>query len=155
MNVVFYTCDCDNRVVDKSSHLTQGTTYNCSVYQQTGVMHPSLLLTYSSAIVNYNYFKIEDWHRWYYITGIEVMPGGRCVVTGSEDVLYSNKDEIKTLSAYVIRTESANPNSLIVDNKIPCQANRHCKTLKFSTSPFGAEETSPVYLLTVLGGVSR
>lgn len=155
MNVTFYTCKCDNRVVDKTNFLTAGSTYDCSVYQQTGVMHPSLLLTYSAAIVNYNYFHISAWNRWYYITGIEVMPGGRCVVTGSEDVLHSNKEGIKTLDAYVIRTENGNVNSLIVDNKIPCQANRHCKTLKFSTAPFGATESSPVYLLTVVGGVSR
>lgn len=154
MNVNFYTCNCDNAVVNKTDYLTLGETRSCQVYQQTGVMHPSLLLKYSSSIVNYNYFGIPDWNRFYYITGIEVMPGGRCVVTGSEDVLHSNFEEILNLDAYVLRTETTKTNKLIVDNKVPTQSNRHCKTLAFSPV-FNAVDTDYVYLLTVVGGVQR
>lgn len=154
MTINFYICNCDNRVVDKTAHLALQETKDCSIYNQTGIMHPSLVLTYAPAIVNYNYFEIPDWHRFYYITGMEVMGGQRIVVSGSEDVLHSNHTKIMELNAYVQRTESSKVNKLIVDSKIPTQANRHCKTLSFSAHPFNATDTSPVYLLTVVGGVN-
>lgn len=153
MNVIFYNISCDNRVVNKTPALGVGITKDCKVYQQTGVMHPSMLLAYDSAIVNYNYMEIPSWNRYYFITGMEVMPGERIVVTGSEDVLMSNKDEILQLNAYVVRSED-HANNLIVDNKYPSQANRHCKTIKFPTPHFGAKPIDRVYLLTVVGGVS-
>lgn len=152
--VVFYRCTADNRVVDKTNFLVRQDTKNCDFYNQTGVMHPSILLSYDSNVVNNcNYFHIAEWGRWYYITGIEVMPGGRMVVTGSEDVLFSNKDQILALDAYVVRTENdAKSNKLVTDGKHPIQANRHCHTIKWTNNRFNAVSTDPVYLLTVIGG---
>lgn len=152
--VVFYECTADNRVVDKTNFLLRQDTKKCDFFNQTGVMHPSILLFYDSNIINNcNYFYIAEWGRWYYITGIEVMPGGRMVVTGSEDVLYSNKDEILNLDAYVIRTETeSRSNKLINDAKHPIQSNRCCNTVKWQTPRFNATANDPVYLLTVVGG---
>lgn len=152
--VVFYKCTADNCIVDKTNYLVRKAGKDCNFYNQTGVMHPSILLSYDSTIVNdSNYFYIDEWKRWYYITGIEVMPGGRMVVTGSEDVLFSNKDEILALNAYVVRTENdAKSNKLVTDSKHPIQANRHCHTIKWATNKFNAVSTDPVYLLTVIGG---
>lgn len=161
MRIDFYTCNCDNRVVDKTNFMAFGETKNCSIYQQTGIMHPSLLLTYSPALVNYNYFSIPDWGRHYYITGMEVMPGGRIVVTGSEDYLYSNKDEILGLNgkagleAYVIRTESKKGNKYLSDKLKPVQTNRTCNTIAFPGNHFDATDHEYIYLLTVVGGSSR
>lgn len=154
MVINFYTCNCDNRVVDKTNHLTLGVTKECNIFNQTGIMHPSLLLTYDDSLVSYNYFEIPKWNRFYFITGMEVMNGQRIVVTGSEDVLHTNHAQIMNLDAYVVRTESSKTNNLIVDSKVPSQANRHCKTLSFSVHPFNAADTDPVYLLTVVGGVN-
>lgn len=154
--VIFYKCTADNNVVDKTNFLTNPRTFNCDFYNQTGVMHPSILLTYDSNVVNYkNYFYIAEWGRYYYITGIEVMPGGRMIITGSEDVLYSNKDEILSLDAYVVRTQSSLSNDLLLDSKQPVQVNRHCKTIKFPGTHFNGTDSDYIYLLTVLGGSSR
>lgn len=152
MTIEFYTYSGDNRKIDKSSGMVLGMSKQCSIYQQTGIMHPSLVMTYSDSIVNYNYFHIPKWHRYYFITGMEVLPGGRIIITGSEDVLFSNKDAILELDVYVNRTEGNNFNKLIVDNNFPSQANRHCKTLSFSLKPFSATDTDACYLLTVVGG---
>lgn len=154
IEVIFYKCTADNRVVDKTSFLTQQSTKECNFFNQTGVMHPSILLAYDSNIVtDCNYFRISSWNRWYYITGIEVMSGGRMVVTGSEDVLFSNKDEIRALNAYVVRTELTDKsNKLVVDSKHPVQSNRCCNTIKWQTAKFNATSSDPVYLLTVVGG---
>lgn len=156
MTINFYTCNCDNRVVDKGNFMAFGETKTCQIYQQTGIMHPSLLLTYSPALVNYNYFSIPDWNRYYYITGMEVPPGGRIVVTGSEDVLYSNKDAILSINAYVKRTENKKAgNKLLVDYKKPIQSNRHCHTMAFPGNHFNAVDHDYMYLLTVIGGSAR
>lgn len=155
-NVIFYECSADNKVVDKTSYLIQQSSKSCSFYNQTGVMHPSILIDYDSNIINNcNYFRIEEWGRFYYITGIEVMPGGRMIVTGSEDVLYSNKDSILALNAYVTRTEGSKSNSLLDDSLRPVQVNRHCKTLEFPGKHFNGTDSDYVYLLTVVGGSSR
>lgn len=154
MTVDFYTCTCDNRVVDKTNYLSEPTTKTLQVFQQTGIMHPTLLLNYSADIVNNNYFFIREWNRYYYIVGMEVMTGGRMTVTGSEDVLYSNKNSILELNAYVVRTESKKDNNLIVDNKRPVQANRRCHTIMFPNELLNGVDTDRVYLLTVVGGSS-
>lgn len=154
MNVLFYTCSADPRVVDKTSYLSGEVLKTCEVYQQTGVMHPSLLINYDSSIVNKNYFKIPEWgNRFYHLVGIEVTPGQRMIVSGSEDVLYTNKDSIYALNAYVKRTEGNNINKFIVDNKMPIQANRQCETIKFNASPF-IYSSGYNFVLTVSGGVA-
>lgn len=161
MTINFYTCSCDNRVVDKTNFMTLGETRDCKIYQQTGIMHPSLLLAYSAALVNYNYFYIPSWGRYYYITGMEVMPGGRIVVSGSEDYLYSNKDEILGLNGhpgldvYVTRTESNKENRYISDSLKPVQNNRTCNTIAFPGNHFDAVDHDYMYLLTIVGGSSR
>lgn len=152
MTVDFYTCTCDNRVVDKTNYLSEPITKTLQVFEQTGVFHPTLLLNYSADVVNCNYFYIHEWNRYYYIVGMEVMTGSRMTVTGSEDVLYSNKNEIMNLPAYVVRTESNKENKLIVDNKKPVQANRRCHTILFPNQLLDGVDTDRVYLLTVVGG---
>lgn len=155
MNIEFYICNCDNRVVDKTEHLVLKSTKNCQVFRQTGIMHPSLLLTYSSDIVNYNYFRIQEWgDRWYQIVGMEVMPGGRIIVTGSEDVLHTNREAIKNLDAYVVRTENTErQNKLVLDGNVPTRVDRKCETIKFD-DVFNSTDTDKCYLLTVIGGVN-
>lgn len=154
MNIEFYICDCDNRVVDKTEHLELKSTKSCQVFRQTGVMHPSLLLAYDSNIVNYNYFRIQEWgDRWYRIVGMEVMPGGRIIVTGSEDVLHSNREAIKNLTAYVVRTEEyKRGNKMVLDGCAPSRVDRICNTIKFD-DVFDSTDTDKCYLLTVIGGV--
>ena len=143
-------CGDDNRVVSKN--VEWGTAINCSVYHECSIMSPVFLLEYNSSLVNYNYLKVESWGRCYYIVDITVAPGGRIYLTCSEDVLMSNKDEILSLKAYLIRSENK-PNKLLKDNSFPVQTNRQLETYAFNRSPFTANYTSDItYVLTVIGG---
>lgn len=155
MTINFYNVNDDNRVVSKTLGNAVHSVNDAQVYAQTSVMNPQFLMDYASYVVNSNYVHVPLWGRYYYVTDVTVIPGGRCVVHCREDVLMSNKDAIRNLDAYVLRTEtSEDVNVLMTDNRIPCQANRHCHTLAFSTAPFSATDANPVYLLTVVGGVS-
>ena len=154
IEVIFYSCTADNRVVDKTNFLTRQSTKECNFYNQTGVMHPSILLAYDANIVtSCNYFQISSWNRWYYITGIEVMPGGRMVVTGSEDVLFSNKDEILNLTCNIIRQENLH-DPYIYDKLMQQQSSIDTYNKFFDQNPFGDLTSGAHVMLTVVGGVS-
>lgn len=150
LTIVPGTCGDDNRVVSKN--VQWGTPINCSVYHECSIMNPIFLLEYSSSLVNYNYLKVQSWGRYYYIVDITVAPGGRIYLTCSEDVLMSNKDEILSLKAYLIRSENKS-NKLLKDNSFPVQTNRQLETYTFNRSPFTANYASDItYVLTVIGG---
>lgn len=154
MEIKFYNVTDDNRVVNK----TLGNvvrTVQAQVYDNCSIMTPRLLLAYHSDVVNSNYIHIPTWNRYYYITDVTGMPGNRCIVSCREDCLMSNRTQILTLDANVLRTEGGESNNLVVDSKMPNQANRHCKTIRFSGQPFSASDSNAIYLLTVVGGVSR
>ena len=154
MTISFYNVQDDNRVVNKNLGNAVHTISNAQVYRDTSIMSPQFLVDYARYVVNSNYVHVPAWNRYYYVTDVTAMPGGRAVMHCREDVLMSNKDAIMNLDAYVLRTESAAFNRLIVDSKVPTQANRHCKTIAFNPI-FNALDTNYVYLLTVVGGVNR
>lgn len=154
MLIKFYNVQDDNRVVHKSLGSEVHTINDAQVYNSVSIMNPQFLINYSAYVVNSNYLYVQAWNRYYYITDVTAMPGGRCVVHCREDVLMSNADSIDDLNAYVRRTESSKVNRLVVDSKIPSQANRHCKTLTFDLHPFNATDAEPIYFLTVVGGVN-
>ena len=154
MTIEFYNVTDDNRVVNKNLGSVVHTISDAQVYRDTSIMSPQFLVDYAPYVVNSNYVKVPLWNRYYYVTDVTAMPGGRAVMHCREDVLMSNKDAIMNLDAYVLRTESSVVNRLIVDSKVPTQANRHCRTIAFSPI-FNALDTNYVYLLTVVGGVPR
>ena len=148
------TCTADNRLVDKTSFITLGSPVNCEVYHECSIMSPTFLLAYNSSYINCNYLYVSAWHRYYFIVDETVAPGGRIYLSCQEDVLMSNKNEIKALSGYLVRTEDNKLNNkYIYDKRHPYQENRKCRTYDFNRSPFTANYAQDVvYILTVVGG---
>lgn len=149
MNVNFFMVTDDTRVIEKN---LGASTYsaNVAVYNNCSIMNPTILLDYHSNLVNSNYFQIPSWNRFYWITEMQVMPGGRCVITGKEDVLMGNAQEILNLVGYRVRSENKKT-KLAVDNAYPSLVTANVNTIPFSEAPFSADNTYQ-YVVTVKGG---
>ena len=148
LNLDFYKITDDPRTLEKTlgsvvHSVGANLLDNCSVHD------PRLVLRYSADLVNANYFKIREWNTFYFMGDPVVSPGGRCVITGREDVLMTNKDKILALNAYCSRCESKFER-YAVDSKVPSLVKNVVDTYRFSLSPFTSSNFS--YLLTVKGG---
>ena len=104
MTVTFYSTRSDRRALHKQ--LSQVGSANCTVTDDCSIKNPELILQYNRAIVLANYAYIQEWSRYYFITNVDVMPGGRMRINLAVDVLYSNVDTLETLRVEVIRNEN-------------------------------------------------
>ena len=150
LTIKFYSCADDPRVLDKD---VGNMVYSCeaNVLGNCSIKNPSLVLKYDSRLLNVNYFKIEEWNRFYFMGEPVLSPGGRCLVTGSEDVLYSNKDAILNLNAYCVRCESKFER-YAVDSAPLSLVTTNITTLQFSNHYFSGNGQGLQYVLTVKGG---
>ena len=149
LTIIPAICTADNRVVDKTSKITYGTPIGCEVYHECSVMNPTFKLSYNASLVGYNYLKVESWSRYYYIMDATVAPGGVIYLTCKEDVLMSNKDDIKNLTAYANRSETSTER-YIVDNKVQSKVTNYRTHIPFSGA--FAMDGGWHFLLTVKGG---
>lgn len=155
MTVTFYTIHDDPRVVEKTlENALPSRTFN--LLDNCSTHNPNLVLSYSSDLIHANYFKIEEWNAYYFMGDPVVSPGGRCVISGTEDVLMTYKDEILSLNAYCSRCESKFERYAI-DTAVPSLVTTIVTNLPFSHHYFNANDDQGTghvrqYLLTVKGG---
>lgn len=150
MTVNFYSTTDDPRTVEKTLQSTYSGVGvhllgSCSVHD------PQLVLSYDSRLLSSNYFEIVEWNTFYFMGDPVVSPGGRCNITGHEDVLMTYKDKILALNAYCSRCESKFER-YAVDSKVPSLVTSIVTNLQFSGHVFGANGSQRQFLLTVKGG---
>lgn len=150
MTIEFYKVSDDPRTIEKTlgSKLYEvgvNLLGDCSVH------NPSFVLHYSDNLIAANYFKVVEWNEYYFMGEPVLSPGGRCVVTGREDVLMTNKDKILALNAFCIRCESKFERYAI-DSKVPSLVTSIVTNLQFSGHIFAANGSQRQYLLSVKGG---
>lgn len=151
MTVNFYAVTDDNRVIDKNLGNVVVSISDAKVYGDCSIMNPSLLINYRDSIPGVNYFEIPSWSRFYYVTEITVLPGKRCIVSGKEDVLKGNAQQIKNLVAYRVRSENKKT-AYAVDPAYPSLITANVTIMNFSEAPFKAGVGDYNYILTVKGG---
>lgn len=153
MKIILCNIPANPRKLDKRADFETAahTELNCEIHQNCSVQSPVFLLPPDYA-TGYNYAYVQKWNRYYFISKGSIFNGKQAHVPGVCDVLTSFADEIKTLSAFVTRTEN-NKNSYLPDGNYHAQANRQCETITFNKTPFSVNyATDKVYLLTVMGG---
>lgn len=116
MNVEFYKCSDDPRVLNKS--LQNVATVNCQIYDSCSILAPVLMLRYDSNIMNSNYIRIPDWNRFYYINNINVDNAKTMYVTAAVDVLNTYKEQILNCNATAIRNENTGT-TYVPDSSFP------------------------------------
>lgn len=143
MTVTLYTCTDDPRKLDKTITAI-GTAISAEPTDDCSIINPRLILTYNSNRLTCNYFYISDFSRYYFVTGMTVMPGGLIDLTGKIDVLKTYSASIKACDATIIRSESVSGPTQYPDNKLPILPNRFDVT----SIPMGGNKLPQATILT-------
>ena len=140
----------DPRCLTKSP--TLGNSISCDVYEGCSVLNPRLILEYNSSYTACNYLKIDAWNRYYFIDGIDLVPGGKAIIRAHCDVLYTYSSSIKNLEANIVRQENQYK-SYLPDNNFVFQNKFDKITKLFSIQPFNAalSASTDSYVLAIAG----
>lgn len=117
------------------------------------VENPVLILQYKSDIQsNVNYVYIPEYNRYYFVTDIINLTGGRYEIHCKVDVLMSFKDSILNLSCIVDKQSSKdNANMYLDDGSFVVQSKEFVDTINF---PNGFNDNGDFILITAGGGVT-
>lgn len=147
MLVQIGTCTDDPRKIEKT--FIPAGYVQAQPYEEVDIINPRLLLDYSDNWTKSNYFYVPTWGRYYFIHNIDLLPGGKMVITGHVDVLKTYAEQIKTTQALILRSSDGSARgNYIADATIPMDTQNVTQNIQFSKNPFG----NGMYVLTVLGG---
>lgn len=123
--------------------------------EETSLLNPTIIINGVSNSSSYNiedigtsnYFSIPKVNRYYFITDITMMSGGRVAITGKVDVLMSFKTDIIGSTQLVVRQEKKT-NNFLIDTDIPLSSKKQVIEHEFGESIVD----SGYYILAVNGG---
>lgn len=152
MNLNFYTTSDAPNVLTKTLTAVKAITgavckENCSV------ISPVFIVAYDANLLTANYAYCTEFSRYYFITDITVMTGGRLQISCRVDVLGTYGATLKTLTALMTRTESEP--SEVVDNYLPLKRNKITKVYEFTGGDFNidtATNNDYNFVLNIMGG---
>lgn len=93
-----------NNVVNKS--FTGSSTFSCTAKEQTDILNPAVTIETSGNLSKYNYARIPNWGRYYFITDIKIIRERLWEITMHVDVLMSYKSQIRELNAIIARQQN-------------------------------------------------
>lgn len=117
MTVNLYNCSSASNVLNKSYSVVQNNI-TATAKGIVDVDNPTLLLDYSS--LDFNYFYITEFSRYYNVTSRSLEQGSHIRVTGQSDPLESFAAQIGAIPVLVTRAEDpALRDPDLADNAIP------------------------------------
>lgn len=141
-------------VVNKT--LSEVVTFEEVIFKEdTSLLNPTIIINGVSNASSYtiedigtsNYFSIPKVNRYYFITDITMMSGGRVAITGKVDVLMSFKSDILGSTQLIVRQEKKT-NNYLIDTDIPLSSKKQVIEHEFGDSI----SDSGYYILAVNGG---
>lgn len=141
-------------VVNKG--LTEVVAFEEVIFKEdTSLLNPTIIINGVSNASSYtiedigtsNYFSIPKVNRYYFITDITMMSGGRVAITGKVDVLMSFKTDILGSTQLIVRQEKKT-NNYLIDTDIPLSSKKQVIEHEFGDSI----ADSGYYILAVNGG---
>lgn len=102
MTVTLYNCTSAANVLNKSYSVVQNNI-TATAKGAIDVDRPALILDYNS--LNFNYFHISEFGRYYNVTSRSLIPGKHILLTGESDPLESFAAEIANLDVLAVRAE--------------------------------------------------
>lgn len=122
MEIKLYKNLSENNVIGKN--LTQIKSVEANLKNDVSVINPIFILYYTDNILQSNYCFIPKFNRYYFIDEIIPITGDRCIVKCRVDVLESFKEDIKSLTVILDKSQSIyksnkylDDGSFIVENK--------------------------------------
>lgn len=131
MTIVLYRNSSVANKVDKN--ITEVATLTGALRSGTSVISPSFLITGTNANLNFNYFKVEEWNRYYFTGPPKMEVTGTMVLNGMVDVLMSFKSDIRKTRAIISRQEFLY-NMYLDDAKVVMNQNPKHKIVAFPNS---------------------
>lgn len=102
MTIHLYKHGATPKRIDKSTFLNDVGEISDVVLKETeNELTPDFILNTNSLVYNANYFFCDFTSRYYYITDMEMMTGGRIVIHSRVDVLMTFRNEILSSSSWV------------------------------------------------------
>ena len=141
-------------VVNKT--ISEVVTFEEVIFKEdTSLLNPTIIINGVSNASSYtiedigtsNYFSIPKVNRYYFITDITMMSGGRVAITGKVDVLMSFKSDILGSTQLIVRQEKKT-NNYLIDTDIPLSSKKQVIEHEFGDSI----SDSGYYILAVNGG---
>lgn len=141
-------------VVNKT--LSEVVTFEEVIFKEdTSLLNPTIIINGVSNASSYtiedigtsNYFSIPKVNRYYFITDITMMSGGRVAISGKVDVLMSFKTDILGSTQLIVRQEKKT-NNYLIDTDIPLSSKKQVIEHEFGDSI----ADSGYYILAVNGG---
>lgn len=138
MNIILYKNSAPPNKVNKKGSLDKKTmrTIEDVRFIEKGaldILHPSVLVklfTDIDDIRSYNYMKIGQFSRYYFIDSIST-EGGLIRIDGRCDVLYSHMNDILNSTQYVLRQQHNNTSPYLEDNMLPISSKHWYKVDNF------------------------
>lgn len=151
MTIILYQNSSEMNRVDKS--LTQVASLVGELKDSCSILEPTVTLELDFVPAFVNYMYIEEFGRYYFITGISSIVTGLWAIAGHVDVLSTYKAQLRTLSGIINRQENLY-NLYLDDDKFLINAQRKIWTKAFpNRAPAAADQ--PSFILTVAGGPSQ
>lgn len=123
MTIHLYKHGATPKRIDKSTFLNDVGEISGVVLKETeNELTPDFILNTNSLVYNANYFFCDFTSRYYYITDLEMMTGGRIVIHSRVDVLMTFRNEILSSSSWVEvsdRTTDTSDNYDMLHNDFP------------------------------------
>lgn len=144
MRITFYTNNSEKNALTKTK--TQIVRLDGTLKDGTSILDPTVLCYHlDSYIPDINYFYIDEFARYYFITGVEIVRNDLWQISGHVDVLATYKDQILANRAIIQRNQN-NYNLLLNDGLFKTQQNPRIATIPFSTG-----FTTSNYVLALAG----
>lgn len=120
MTVTLYNCTSASNVLNKSYTVVQNNI-TATAKGTVDVDRPALILDYNS--LDFNYFHISEFGRYYNVTSRSLIPGKHILLTGESDPLESFASQIADLDVLAVRAESESlRNPEFADGMIPLES---------------------------------
>lgn len=133
MHITLYNNISDRRTLNKSISAVADFE-NAKMVENFNISTPQFIISYDvSLLTSVNYCYCVETNRYYHITDITVLTGGRVQLNCICDVLMSYKNDINALTALCVRNETLN-NQRIVDKNFPTTGDTNIKAIQFSNS---------------------
>ena len=147
MEIKLYKNLSENNVIGKT--LTQIKSVEANLKNDVSIINPTLILYYTADILDSNYCFIPKFNRYYFIDEIVPISGDRCVVKCRVDVLESFKEDIKSLTVILDKTQSIYKSNKYLDDGSFVVENKDFNTIYNFPNGFNEEGT---FILICAGG---
>ena len=149
MKCRLYKNTADFRELDKSKFLTLINEIECNIKENTSIINPILKISKLkvNTIKKLNYLYLPDFNRYYFVNDIIECTGNILELHCKVDVLFSYKDDIRGITALILRQENIN-NPYIEDSQLLVRNNRTFE--KINIGKVG--DSNNHYYLTVNNG---